>query len=186
MLISTAIDLGEFVEELKQETDRGLPLVAAALIDDKLAETLRSFFCNVPAAGKLLDDTNAALGTFSSRAEACYALGLIDEFEYREIALIRKIRNEFAHAKHGTSFQNARVQGLCSTLQTEAVEVAGYSASDPRFRFMSAAVAIVLRLYHRPDWVKQERRQPKPWPNLNPPESCYCGEPRLVVTPLKS
>jgi mannitol operon repressor len=110
MLLSTAEDLAKFVEELKRESDRGLALVAAALIDDKLGEALRSFFCEGPSAAKLLDDSNAALGTFSSRSEACFALGLIDSYECAEIALLRKVRNEFAHAKHGMSFQTPRVK----------------------------------------------------------------------------
>jgi mannitol operon repressor len=43
MLPSTVQDLANLIEELKRETDRGLPLVAAALIDDWLTETLRPF-----------------------------------------------------------------------------------------------------------------------------------------------
>ena len=66
MLLSTAEDLTKFVEELGRESDRGLALVAAALIDDKLGETLRSFFCEGPSAAKLLDDSNGALYTFAS------------------------------------------------------------------------------------------------------------------------
>lgn len=170
MLLSTAEDLAKFVDELKRETDRGLPLVAAALIDDRLTETLRSFFCEVPSAAKLLDDSNAPLGTFSSRAEACYALGLIDTHEYREITLIRKVRNEFAHAKHGTSFQTPRVQGLCSSLQLDLSEGEDYPTNDPRHRFTHAAVGIVIRLYHRPEWVAQERRHVKAWLPLSPIE----------------
>jgi mannitol operon repressor len=111
----------------------------------------------------LLDDGNAALGTFSSRTEACFALGLIDDYEYTEIALIRKIRNEFAHAKHGTSFQTPRVQGLCSGLKSDLPEGAGYPTRDPRFRFTNAAIELVLRLYYRPEWVALERRKPKYW-----------------------
>ena len=33
-------ELGRFVAELNRETDRGLPLVGAALIDEKLLEML--------------------------------------------------------------------------------------------------------------------------------------------------
>lgn len=163
MLLSTAEDLARFVEELKSETDRGLPLVGAALIDDKLTETLRAFFCEVPATAKLLDEGNAPLGTFSSRVEACHALGLIDEFEYKEITLIRKVRNEFAHAKHGTSFQTPRVQGLCSGLQSDLPEGVNYPTNNPRFRFTNAVVCVALRLYHRPDWVALECRKAKEW-----------------------
>jgi mannitol operon repressor len=171
MLLSTAEDLAKFVEELKHESDRGLALVALALIDDRLCETLRSFFREGASAAKLLDDGNAALGSLSSRSEACFALGLIDDYEHTEINLLRKVRNEFAHAKHGISFQTPRVQGLCSGLQSAIQEVGGYSANDPRFRFMNAAVAIVLRLYHRPEWVALERRQAKTWMQLSPIES---------------
>ena len=82
MHLADAKDLANFVEELRRETDRGLPLVGAALIDDRLEETLRSFFCEGRPATKLLEEPNAPLGTLSSRVHACYVLGLIDEFEY--------------------------------------------------------------------------------------------------------
>lgn len=158
-----AEDLAKFVDELWRESDRGFPLVGAALIDDRLTETLRSFFCEVPGSGRLLDDANAPLGTFSSRTEACYSLGLIDEFEYTEIDLIRKVRNEFAHAKHGVSFSSFRVQGLCSSLKSDLPEGADYPLQDPLFRFTNAAVVLALRLYHRPDWVALEKRKAKTW-----------------------
>lgn len=163
MLLSTAEDLAKFVAELKRETDRGLPLVGAALIDDRLTETLRSFFCESPSASKLIDDANAPLGTFSSRTEMCFALGLIDEYEYTEIGLIRKVRNEFAHAKHGITFSSPRVQGLCSSLKSDLPQGADYPLQDPRFRFTNAVVCLALRLYHRPEWVALERRKPKVW-----------------------
>jgi mannitol operon repressor len=163
MLLSTAEDLARFVDELKRETDRGLPLVAAALIDDRLTETLRAFFCEVPSAAKLLDDGSAPLSSFSSRVEVCYALGLIDEFEYKEIGLIRKVRNEFAHQKHGMSFSSPRIQGLCSTLKSDLPMGSDYPVQDPRFRFTNAVVCLALRLYHRPEWAALERRKPKTW-----------------------
>ena len=163
MLLSTADDLAKFIDELRRETDRGLPLVGAALIDDRLTETLRSFFCKVPSTAKLLDDSNAPLGTFSARTEACYSLGLIDEFEYNEIGLIRKVRNEFAHAKHGMSFSTQRVEGLCSSLKSDLPEEAGYPIKDPRFRFTNAVIVLALRLYHRPEWVALEQRNSKTW-----------------------
>jgi mannitol operon repressor len=103
MLLSTAEDLAEFVGELKKESDQGLPLVAVALIDDLLEKTLKAFFCEGSSASKLLCEGNAPLGTLSSRIEACFALGLIDKFEHSEISILRKVRNEFAHAKHGTT-----------------------------------------------------------------------------------
>ena len=163
MLLEQAEDLARFVDELKRETDRGLPLVGAALIDEKLIETLESFSCPNRPISKLLKEGTAPLGTFSSRTELCYTLGLIDEFEYQEINLVRKVRNEFAHAKHGTSFKTERIVGLCSSLKSDLPEGENYPTSDPRFRFTNAVVCLALRLYYRPQWVAKEQREPKEW-----------------------
>jgi hypothetical protein len=98
-------DLSRFFRELQNESDRGLALVGASVIDDKLRSTLRSFLVDCKAASKLVEGGNAPVGTFSSRIDACLAMGLIEQFESEEITLIRKVRNEFAHGLHGTTFQ---------------------------------------------------------------------------------
>ena len=170
MRLDHAEDLAKFVEELKRETDRGLPLVGAALIDEKLLETLQAFIIEGKSSKKLLTKGNAPLGTFSSRIEACFSLGLIDKFEYQEISLIRKIRNEFAHARHGISFQTEKIIGYCTSLKSEVPELEGYSTKDPKFIFMSAIVCIVLRLLNRTAWVVKERRELKAWEIVDPTE----------------
>jgi hypothetical protein len=192
MLLSTAEDLAHFVDELKRESDRGLALVGAALIDDKLGDTLKALFREGAPNSRLVDDPNAPLGTFSSRADACYALGLIDDFEFAEIGLLRKVRNEFAHAKHGLSFQSPKIHGLCSSLKADLPQDAGYPLTDPRFRYTNSVVATALRLYHRPDWVALERRTSKgyipegetTWRSYaqNPPPD---GQPFLAIGKAK-
>lgn len=154
-------NLSSFFEELQRETDRGLPLVSAALIDEKLLEALAAFFCEGAASDNLLDKPNAPLGTFSARIDACFALALIDEHEYREISLIRKIRNLFAHSKHGLSFSDERVVSLCASLASEMPS--GTEKPPARYRFINATVCLVLRLYYREKWVGFERRQAKVW-----------------------
>lgn len=177
MLLEHAEDLAGFINELQAETDRGLPLVGAALIDEKLLKTLDAFFVEGKSAERLLSVPNAPLGTFSSRNDACYNLALIDKFEYQEIGLIRKLRNEFAHARHGLSFENEKIKGLCTSLQSPLPKDGGYPIDTPRFRLVNAIVCIVLRLYYRPDWVAKERRKQRSWvpdsrwyiSNENPP-----------------
>lgn len=163
MLLSTAEDLAQFVGELRRESDRGLALVGAALIDEKLKETLRAFFVEGKAAGKLLDQGNAPLGSMSTRIDACHALGLLDDYEQSEIDLIRKVRNEFAHAIHGLTFANTRIAGLCSTLTSDLPVDGDFPLAEPRFRYTNAVVCMALRLYDRPDWVALERRNAKIW-----------------------
>jgi len=170
MLLEHAEDLASFVNELQAETDRGLPLVGAALIDEKLHNTLESFLIEGKSSKKLLSQPNAPLGTFSSQVEACYSLGLIDEFEYREIGLIRKIRNEFAHARHGLSFESKKITGLCTSLESPLPEGSSYPVYTLGFRLVNAIVCIVLRLYYPPEWVEKERRVSRKWV---PDPRCY-------------
>lgn len=156
-------DLTTFLSELQGESDRGLALVGAAVLDDKLAATLRAFFVEGKAASQLLEGPNAPIGTFSARADACLALGLIDEVEHAEVSLIRKVRNEFAHGLHGTTFQHERIAGYCSGLTSPLPEDSDYPSSQPRFRFTNAVISLVMRFYYRPEWVGKERRVLKQW-----------------------
>ncbi|MFT6835310.1 MAG: mannitol operon repressor [Francisellaceae bacterium] len=163
MLVEHVDDLASFIQELQAETDRGLPLVGAALIDEKLHKTLELFFIEGKSTKRLLNDPNAPLGAFSAKIEACYSLGLIDKFEYQEIGLIRKIRNEFAHARHGLSFENDKIKGLCASLQSALPDDTSKEKLTTRFRLINAIVCIVLRLFYRPEWVEKEKREPKNW-----------------------
>ena len=158
MLLSTAEDIAAFVQELQLESDRGLPLIATSLIDELLRETLRAFFLETKSTEYLIDEGNAPLGTFSARIHTCFALGLINEYEKSESQLLRKVRNLFAHNKHGFSFADAKVVGLCSSLKSDLPNDDRYDQNNARFRFINASVCLVLRLYHRPDWVALQRR----------------------------
>ncbi len=155
-------ELSSFFTELQQETDRGLPLVSAALLDEKLLESLQSFFCAGKASERLLLEPNAPLGTFAARIDACFALGLIDEHEYQEISLIRRIRNLFAHSRHGLSFSDEKVTGLCASLASP-LPPDGILKVSARYRFINATVSLIVRLYYRSKWVALERRSVKVW-----------------------
>lgn len=156
-------DLSQFLGELQSETDRGLPLVAAALLDEKLLESLQSFLCEGKASERLLMEGNAPLGAFSARIDACFALGLIDEFEYQELSLLRKVRNEFAHARHGLTFRDRKIEGLCATFKAELPEGIELGAVPARTRFTYAAIGLVMRLFYRGAWVAKERRAVRTW-----------------------
>jgi hypothetical protein len=155
-------ELSQFFAELQLESDRGMALVGAAHVDERLLQILQAFFCDEHAANRLLVEGNAPLGTFSARAEACLALGFIDAFEYAEIKLIRKIRNEFAHATHGTSFKTNRIEGLCSSLKSELPDGVNYP-NMARARFINSTVSLASRLFHRPEGARKQKRNAKVW-----------------------
>ncbi len=156
-------DVSAFLAELSRETDRGLPLVGAAVIDELLGRTLGAFFDVGKFSDRLLDDATAPIGTFSARIDLCRALGLIDDYEFREFSLIRKVRNAFAHARHGLTFDDSKIKGLCASLESDLPTGPGLESHTSRFRLQNSVACMALRLYYRPDWVEKERRVMKEW-----------------------
>ncbi|MGE0423392.1 MAG: transcriptional regulator [Reyranellaceae bacterium] len=140
------VDLNTFGEEFQRETDRGAALVAAALIDHYLADILRAYMISNKAASALLDGGTAPLSTFSSRIDAAYALGLINSYERADAHNIRRIRNEFAHSKHGTTFKGEKISSLCHVLK-------GYLSkrerTDQRQMFIQATLFLAGNLLYR-------------------------------------
>ena len=156
--------LFQFEHEFHKESDRGSALVAASMLDERLHEIIGSFLVDEPASHDLLVGFNAPLGSFAARASAAHALGLIEENEYREITLIRKIRNEFSHAWQPLSFESGRVADLCRQLPWfgPAEHEAGATL---RARFDAAVAVLLLDLLWRARLVSRERCELKAWPN---------------------
>ena len=157
-------DFTRFLSEFQGETDRGAALVGAALIDLRLSDTLRAFMVSRKAAADLLDGGTAALGTFSSRIKATFALGLIDKHERDECDRIRKIRNEFAHKPHGLSFADPSISALCDKLMSDLPGGREDHVGKPRLVFINAVILIVLQLTYRAERVAAERRVTRTWP----------------------
>lgn len=157
-------DFSAFLHEFQSETDRGAALVGAALIDQKLADSLRSFMVDGKTAGELLNDGTAFLGTLSARTKACHALGLIDDYELSECDVIRKVRNEFAHRVHGTTFGDPKISRLCDRLQSDLPGGREAFRGNPRGVFINAVIHTVMRLTYRAEWVAKEKRVTKTWP----------------------
>ena len=65
----------------------------------------------VSDAPKSLFEGNGPFSTLSSKIDVAYALGLLSSEERRELHLLRKIRNEFAHAvDHEISFDSPKLR----------------------------------------------------------------------------
>ncbi len=156
-------DFTRFLSEFQGETDRGAALVGAALIDLRLSNTLRAFMVSPKAAADLLNRGTAALGPFSSRIKATFALGLIDKHERGECDLIRKVRNEFAHQAHGLTFDDPKIMTLCDKLQSDLPGGREAHAGKPRFVFINAVILTVMRLTYRAERVAAERRETRTW-----------------------
>lgn len=138
----------ELLEELKEESPRGEVLVSATVLDEQLADRIKSRLLDHPDVGKLVDGFNAPFGTFATRILGAFALGCISERERGDLETIRRIRNAFAHGL-GVSFEDDAIRDRCGRLVFAAQDYGDVSVA-PRARFTTAVVALVLNLANRP------------------------------------
>ncbi|WP_243302298.1 MltR family transcriptional regulator [Geothrix oryzisoli] len=104
-------------KEFENESDRAAVILAASIADELLRSTLSARLVAVAGAtDDLFDGANAPIGTFSARIELAFRIGLISSKFARDMHLIRRIRNEFAHNIQGCSFEDARVKSRVEEL----------------------------------------------------------------------
>jgi mannitol operon repressor len=155
----------EFLQDFQKESDRGGALVGAALLDTRLERLLLSHMVEGKVTNELVIGRNAPLGTFSSRINACFALGLITTLERHDLNLVRNIRNEFAHREHGLTFEDEKIKGLCSSLNPRhppaVIRDQGY---PPRQRYNDGVIFTAMQLWYRPEHATGFKAQQRAWP----------------------
>ncbi|AUN03425.1 hypothetical protein RSJ19_11040 [Clostridium botulinum] len=99
--------LNIFLKEFKNESDRACVILSAAMIENELESLLKKkLVSSSKKTDNLFDNATSALGTFSSKIDMAYRLGLISKNLCRDIHIIRKIRNQFAHDIYDCNFNN--------------------------------------------------------------------------------
>ena len=93
----------QFVEEFRDESDRAAVVLGAAKLDLVLYQILQAYLLPTTTGKDELLDGDSPLGTFSSKINISYRLGLLASSFARALHLVRKIRNAFAHDVSGCS-----------------------------------------------------------------------------------
>lgn len=102
--------------------ERGLILSLAAFSEDSLGKMLLTFMLDNKASKELIEGFNAPLGTFSSRIKACSSLGLITEGQYKDLELLRKIRNKFSHSWENISIDDKDISQQIQNLSFSRID----------------------------------------------------------------
>ena len=126
----------EFWSLLEDESSRGLAIVIAAYLDEKL--------------GAMLGQPK---GSFDSRINNALAVGLLTRNEYDDLHEIRKLRNAFAHNLRAKDFDAAKSQhvGSLKTWSIAASELPSYEELFPtaKDRLLYVAAVFAVRLNRR-------------------------------------
>jgi mannitol operon repressor len=158
-------ELDVFTDEFAKESDRGAVLVAASRLDEILKSILVAYLRDTKSSKDLLEGFSVPLGTFSARASAAHALSLIEDQEFEEITLIRKIRNEFGHKWRDIGFDSDKIKALCVKLPWMGPDETKPQDRGNRQRFNLAVIVLLTDLLWRERLVSRERRNARSWPN---------------------
>lgn len=131
-----------FRRALRDETDRGAALYAAAFLEDRLGLLLRSFFVQREGAADGLLTGTGGLSTFSARIDLAMLLGLASGSTRRDLHLIRKIRNDFAHSPQAIDFSYDSITSRCRELSHTPLLV----SDRPRHRYIQAVMGVAGEL----------------------------------------
>jgi DNA-binding MltR family transcriptional regulator len=140
---------------LNDEPDLAVILVATSFLDACLGSILERKLIRSSVTEKLLDPRSGALGTYSSRANVCYALGLINKALYQDLMIIGEIRNEIAHYHLALNFEAEPVRSKCAKLayvaslkngNTDEPLVLDSWMKSPRDQFVMTTVMLNQRL----------------------------------------
>ena len=106
--------------ELAAQTDRGAAIVGAALMDEKLRQVLTACFVSGLSArdlAEMFDGPSAPLGTYGAKCRLGRAIGLYGAELERELRIIGRIRNRFAHDLQISEFSDPQIAPLCADLR---------------------------------------------------------------------
>jgi hypothetical protein len=153
---------GEIFPMFQAEGERGAALLAAALLDDVLVEKLKEHLVPDPKAFKRFTDHSQPLGSFSSRIDMAYLLGLYGPKTRNTLHKIRDIRNAFAHYHQFAHFSDPQISQACLSLLPGYVEAIMEdpehpTCKEPRRRFQACVGWLIQGFVVEP----AIRRQPR-------------------------
>ena len=109
-------NLNRFMRIVRKQDDYAMVLSLATFIEDTLGRLLLAYFRDCKATRELIDGFNAPLGTLSSRIKASYSFGLTTEDQFKDMEILRKIRNRHAHNWEGISLGESDIKALIGQL----------------------------------------------------------------------
>lgn len=113
----TSLDrLNRFLGLIGKQDERAMVLSLATFLEDSLGRLLVAYFRRCKATKDLIEGFNAPLGTFGSRIKAAYAFGLTTEEQFKDMEILRKVRNHFAHDWEGVSLVRNDISAMIGQL----------------------------------------------------------------------
>lgn len=130
-------DTQKIYDVLNHDSDLSCVLIGTSYLSELLGSAIRTILRKSNTTENLLTPGKGALGSFKSRVDLAYCLKLIPKEDRKDLDVIGKIRNSFAHKHLAFDFSEKEVEKECLSLnawklQTDYSEV----NSDPHIQYL--------------------------------------------------
>ena len=98
----------KIIEELETQTDRGVAIIGAEYLNERLGTALRKTFTE--------GIEERFFSSFYAKIEIAFAMGFYGEKTLKDLHCIRKIRNKFAHTVEPVNFETPEISKICNEL----------------------------------------------------------------------
>jgi hypothetical protein len=144
----------------ERRSPRAVAILTAAHIDTVLENALRAVLIEAPSTDALFDGQRA-LATSAARIDVAFALGLFSGVMRRDLHLIRKIRNHFAHEVVEGSFDTEPVRSFMRQMSVfPFADNVVSSSGKPRDATTTYDMMCVIVLGFLEAELKERRRRP--------------------------
>jgi DNA-binding MltR family transcriptional regulator len=100
-----------FMREFEKESDRACVILSVAMLERALETLLKAQLAATSSSkDELLEGAYAPISSFNARIDLAHRLGLISARFCRDLHIIRRIRNDFAHDVRRCTFKDASVR----------------------------------------------------------------------------
>lgn len=140
-------NLKHYWEHIKAESDRGAAVMAAALVERALEDSIRKRLTDPGdgTANSWFEGINAPFRTFSSKISLGRALNQYDAPIEALLVVIKNIRNAFAHGMTPLNFSHPTLAAECIKLRSASVKPKDWVLS-PRLTFAYSCLTLARML----------------------------------------
>lgn len=136
------------VQELDNQSDRGVAIVGVAWVEEALTAAIHAFLEKNKNAWERLFRKSGPLSSLSSKIDLARLLAMTSDAIYSDLHTLREVRNEFAHAildknDKSLSFETPHIKDKCMSLTCVKHE----EIVNPRHAFIRACAVLNADFY---------------------------------------
>jgi hypothetical protein len=137
-------DVRRILDDIRQENDRAVAIVGASLVEHFLERAIEGILSPIRSTKdrERLFSLHGVASSFEAKTLLAFGLRLVGPKTRRDLDMIRKIRNEFAHDMNPIRFDQPKVGQWIAALHART-EMGGSDTDTNRAKFVQELEAVI-------------------------------------------